>query len=156
MEKLFVVKDDVGTVKSNFRISVSKVKGVEYKLIWGEEPCWEDVVLAMTFVFAKMRIPSREGPYFLKHSYEIKPDNTIDCRFSPVLCDLDRDSEYKLPVTIDYSEIMEHYFYVPFITALRIMLALTMSYNPRVLAIDTKKIINVRAQKLFSTVIEFE
>lgn len=156
MEKMFVIKDDLGAVKSNFKISVSKNKGVEYRLVWGAEPCWEDVVLAMTLLFAKMRIPSREGPYFLKHSYEVKPDNTIDCRFSPVLCDLDRKSECKLPVTIDYSEIMEHHFCIPFIIALRVMLALTMSYNPRVLAIDTQKIINVRIKKLFNTVIEIE
>lgn len=147
MFRTFVVKDEYGIEVSRFELALGKRDGLVYHWLEGAEPCWQDVVIAATELFSKHKIKWERSPYVYDDIFSIKPDNTIDVRFEPVLVNNKRGLEERIPVTIDYSEVFEHHVAVPFRMAVKVMRTLAMRYGEHYFEVDKEKLEKLEESK---------
>jgi len=122
---------------SKFSVAITKKKGVEYTYISGLEPSWQNVVTAATMLMSAMDIPAVANNE--NNRYVVRPNNIFDERFVPILEDNRNGASQKLPLTVDADVILEHHFRVPFSTAVKTLLAVSMSYTSDKLEVDGKK-----------------
>lgn len=140
MKKVYEVCNAVGNEVGKFSLSLSKRNGFQYEHIYGKAPTWGYIaIIAAIDMFERMHISSAES---MKENseYSLVRDNNVDIRFVPILVVRSTGKTYKLPMTVDENEILEHSFSMTFHMAVKVMLALTMSYGKDGLSFDEKKI----------------
>ena len=143
-----MVNDLDGRELSTFKISLSKRNGLEYSLLAGKEPCWQDVIRASTYLFIRTKLSDREKSLVLNKEYAFYQNNSTDIRFTPIMIELKSGVTEKLPVTIDDQDILEKKVSMSFDTALKVALAGSMMVGPKhFLRTDHRKIINLQLSK---------
>ena len=149
MERTFGIYNLTSNLEvGRFSISVSKKGGVEYNHILGESPNWKDLAAVVTMLFAKVKLETKDDKYIYSDCYELCPNNRVDCRFVPLLVNTKLNKAKKLSFTIDNDRILEHHFEMPFAFAIKVMLALSMSYEGRkYLKVDSLKVPRIRHQR---------
>ena len=155
MQRSFAVKNLSGTELGVFKASLTKKYGFEYYWISGQEPSWQDVVLAMTYFFSRTRLTEGEKKKVLNKEYVACRNNDVDIRFSPVIIDKVRGNRLNLPVTIEDQAILDQKLSIPFGVALKTVLALSMRIGAKqFLRCDHRKVINMKLSKFDDTYIE--
>lgn len=158
MKRTFVVHNRFNNWEvGKFSISLSKKGGVEYNHIFGESPNWKDLAAVATMLFTKVKLETKDDKYIYNDCYELCPNDRVDCRFVPLLIDTELNKVEKLPFTIDQDRILEHYFEMPFTFAIKVMLALSMSYaGKKYLEIDGGKIPKIQHQRMSKEIVKLE
>ncbi len=149
MERLFSVNDLTGKELSIFKVSLDKRGGFEYSLLKGEEPCWQDVIRASTYLFTRTKLSDGERSSVSDKEFSFREDDSdIDIRFTPAIVEVKSGVTEKLPVTIDDQAILEKRVHMSFDMALKVALAGAMVVGPKhFLRTDHKKILKLQLSK---------
>ena len=139
----FLVRNSVGDMVGSFYLEfLGKKEGLEYRHVYGSY-CWQDVVGAMTILakrisITKIQYENQKALY--NGEYEMVQDSYVEIRYSPVIVNKATQEREKLPFTIEGDEFLEHSWKMPYETAVKVLLAISMKCNGRTFTLDRQKL----------------